>query len=78
MPALWNSKVTFVSVSWFLGLALCSPFQSISGPFVTPCLIVSLGRRKKKVGGGRKREDSKTKGKEKKDNKPSGDFKPLQ
>ena len=26
MPALWNSKVTFISVSQFLGLALCSLF----------------------------------------------------
>ena len=48
MPGLWDSKVTLVSVSQFLGLALCSPFGFISGPFVTPGLIVSLGRRKKK------------------------------
>ena len=59
MPALWDSKVTFVSVSQFLGLALFSPFGSISGPFVTPCLIVSLvGRRKrgKKERGPKKKE----------------------
>ena len=43
MPALWDSKVTFVSVSWVLGLALCSPFQSVTGPFV----------RRKKKGRGR-------------------------
>ena len=43
MPALWDSKVTFVSVSQHLGLALCSPFGSVFGPFVTPDLIVSLG-----------------------------------
>ena len=54
MPALWDSKVTFVSVSQFLGLALCSHFRSVSGPFVTPCLIVSLGGRKKRK---KKRED---------------------
>ena len=46
MPALWYSKVTFISVSQFWGLALCSPFGSVSGPFVTPRLIVSLGGRK--------------------------------
>ena len=46
MPALWYSKVTLVSVS--MGLALCSPFRSVSGPFISPGLIVSLGRRKKK------------------------------
>ena len=48
MPALWDSKVTFVSVSQFWGLALCSPFRSFSGPFVTPHLIVSLGGGEKK------------------------------
>ena len=47
MPALWDSKVTFVSVSQHLGLALCSPFGSVSGHFVTPHPIVSLGGRKK-------------------------------
>ena len=46
MPALWDSKVTFVSVSQSLGLALCSLFRSVSGPFVSPHLIVSLGGRK--------------------------------
>ena len=48
MPALWDSKVTFVSVSQFLRLVLCSPFGSVSEPFLTPRLIVSLGGRKKK------------------------------
>ena len=57
MPALWDSKVTFVSVSQFWGLALYSPFGSVSGPFLTPCLIVSLGGRKKK--GKKKREELK-------------------
>ena len=47
MPALWDSKMTFVSVSQFWGLALYSPFGSVSGPFVTPGLIVSLGAREK-------------------------------
>ena len=42
MPALWDSKMTFGSVSQVLGLALCSFFLSVSGPFVTPHLIVSL------------------------------------
>ena len=46
MPVLWDSKVTFVSVSEFWELTLCSPFGSVSGPFVTPHLIVSLGVRK--------------------------------
>ena len=45
MPALWDSKVTFVSVSQFWGLALYSPFGSVSG-IQRP--IVSLGGRKKK------------------------------
>ena len=36
MPALWNSEGTFVSVSQFLWLVLCFPFQSVSGPSVTP------------------------------------------
>ena len=54
MPALWDSKMTFVSVSQFLWLALCSLFGSVSRPFVTPCLIVSLGGRKKKE---KKREE---------------------
>ena len=63
-----GSKVTFVSVSQFGGLALCSPFGSVSGHFVTPCFIVSLeGRNKRK----RKREEIKK-------NKPPGDFKPVQ
>ena len=69
MPVLWDSKVTFASVSQFWGLALCSPFGSVSGPCVTPHLIVSLGKRKKK-GGKRKRNGKK--------NKPSADFKPVQ
>ena len=47
MPVLWNSKVTFVSVSQFVGLALCSPFVYVCGPFLTPHLIVSLRGRKK-------------------------------
>ena len=59
IPALWDSKVTFGSVSQFLVLALCSPFQSFSGPFLTPCLTVSFGGEKKKGGG--KREDPKRK-----------------
>ena len=48
MPALWDSKVTFVSVSQFLELTLCSPFGSVSG-IQRP--IVSLGgrRNKKKI-----------------------------
>ena len=65
MPAVWDSKVMFVSGSQFWGLALYSPFWSVSGPFVIPHLIISLGGRQKKVGGG-KREDPKGKGKKKK------------
>ena len=69
VPARWASKLTFVSVSQFWGLALCCPSGSISGPFVTtPCPVVSLGGRKKK---GKKREREEK-------NKPSGDFKPIQ
>ena len=68
MPALWDSKVTFVSVSQFLRLALCSPFGSVSEPFLTPRLIVSLGGRKKR---GKKIEERKKK-------KPPADFKPIQ
>ena len=48
MPALWDSKVTFVSVSLIWGLTLCSPFGSVSGHFVTPSLIYSLGGIKKR------------------------------
>ena len=48
MRGLWDSKVTFVSVSHIWGLSLYSPYGSVSGPFVTPHLIVSLGGRKKK------------------------------
>ena len=48
MPALWDSKVTFVSVSQFWGLALCSPFGFVFGPFITPGLTISLGGRQKK------------------------------
>ena len=60
MPALWGSKVTFVSVSQFWVLALCYPFQSVSGPFVIPCLIVSFGiRKKRKKGVGREERGSK-------------------
>ena len=59
MPAVLNNKVTFVSVSQFLRLALCSSFRSASGPFVTPHFIVSLGGRKKK--GKKKREELKRK-----------------
>ena len=58
MPALWDCKVTFVSVSEFSGLALYSPFLSVSGPFVTAHLIVSLGEREKKK---KKRQDPKRK-----------------
>ena len=58
MSTLWNTKVSFVSVSQFGGLALCSPFWSVSAPFVTPHVIVSLEGRKKKGG---KREDPKRK-----------------
>ena len=68
MPAPWDSKVTFVSASQFWGLVFCSLFGCVSGPFVTPCLIVSLGERKK----GKKRE------REKKRNKPLADFRPVQ
>ena len=53
MRGLWDSKVTFVSVSHIWGLSLYSPYGSVSGPFVTPRLTVSLGGRKKK---GKKRE----------------------
>ena len=66
IPALWDSKVTFVSVSQFLELALCSPFGSVSRPFVTPRLIVSLGGRKTKKGKRRERKEK---------NKPPADFK---
>ena len=45
----------------------------ISGLFVTPHLVVSLGERKKK---GKKREDPKRKKKD--NNKPFADFKPVQ
>ena len=55
MPALWDSKVTFVSVSQFLGLALCSPFQSVSEP-LTPRLIVSLGEKKEREDPKRKKK----------------------
>ena len=48
MPALQDSKVTFVLVSQFCGLPLCSPFGSVSGHFVTPSLIDSLGGIKKR------------------------------
>ena len=58
MPALWASKVTFVSVSQFLVLALCSPFGSVSGPFIISRLIVSLWGRKQR---GKKREEKKKK-----------------
>ena len=51
MPALWNSKVAFVSASQFFGLALCCPFGSISQNFITLRLIVLLGGRRK---GGKK------------------------
>ena len=47
MPALWDSKVTFVLVSQFLGLALCYPCGSVSEPFITPGLISHLGEEKK-------------------------------
>ena len=58
MPVLWNSKVTFVSVSQFVGLALCSPFVYVCGPFLTPHLIVSL-RGRKKMKKKKKREENK-------------------
>ena len=67
MSVPWESKVTLVSVSQFWGLALCSPFLSVSGPFVTPHLLVSLG--------GRKKKEKKDRGKKK---KPPTDFKPVQ
>ena len=41
--AKWN--LSQFLISW--GLALCSPFGSVSGPFTTPGLIVSLEGRKK-------------------------------
>ena len=66
MPAQWNSKVTFVLVSQFLGLAFCYPSGSVSGSFITPCLIVSLGGRKKGKKRGKKR------------NKPPADFNTVQ
>ena len=53
MPVLWDSKVTFFSVSHFLGLVLCFPFGSVSEPFVTPCLnCLTWGKKKwgKKIG----------------------------
>ena len=40
MQVLWNSKVKFASVSQLLGLALCSLFESVSGPFTSPGLTV--------------------------------------
>ena len=52
-PVLWDSSVTFISVSHFWGLVFCSPFGSVSGYFVTPHFIVSLVGRKKR---GKKRE----------------------
>ena len=67
MPVLWDSKDTFVSVSQFCGLDFCYPVGSVSGPFITPCLIVSLGRRK----GGGKEGGKKT-------GKHSADFKPTE
>ena len=48
MPALWDNKVTFVSVSQFLGLALHFPFLSVSGPFVTLRIFSHLGKEKKR------------------------------
>ena len=79
MLALWDRKVTFVSVSQFWGLALCSPFWSVSGPFVTQRLIVFTWKKKKrKKGGSRKREGPKRKEKKKDNNKPPADFKPVQ
>ena len=48
MQVLEDSKVKLVSVSMLLGSALCSFFGSVSGPFTTPDLIVSLGGRKKR------------------------------
>ena len=72
MLSLWDSKVTFVLVSQCLGLALCFPFQSVSGVFVTPCLIVSLGGRKKR---GKKERGSPP---EKDNNKPPANFKTVQ
>ena len=40
----------FVSVSQLLGLALCFLSGFVSGPFTVPGLIVSLMKKKKKVG----------------------------
>ena len=51
IPALWDTKVTFVSVSQFWGLTLYSSFWSISGLFIT------LGERKK--GKNKEREENK-------------------
>ena len=62
----------FVSVSQF-GVSLVLPFGSFSVPFLTPCLIVSLGGRKER-GKKREREDPK---REKNYNTP-GDLKPVQ
>ena len=73
MPALWDSKMILVSVFQFLRLPLFSPFGSVSGPFVTPCPIVSLGGNKKKKGK-KEREEQKRK---KKYNRPPADFKPI-
>ena len=48
MPFLWDSKVKCVTVSQFGGLTLWFSFGSVSGPFTTPSLIVSLWGRKKR------------------------------
>ena len=57
----------FVSVSQF-GVSLVLPFGSFSVPFLTPCLIVSLGGREKR---GKKKE-------RKEKHKPLADLKPVQ
>ena len=59
MQVRWNRNGKFVSVSQLLGLALCSLFGSVSGPFTVPGLIVSLWGRKKK-NKKKKKEDKKS------------------
>ena len=56
IPALWDTKVTFVSVSQFWGLGLCSTYGSVSGPFITPRFTISFRGRKKRK---KKREERK-------------------
>ena len=70
MQVLEDSKVKLVSVSLLLGSALCSFFGSVSGPFTTPDLIVSLW------GGGRCIEERERRKKNKGGKKPPAHFKP--